>query len=145
MGTLTINSQDLSEEISTDQSNIIEEEAQLLNPDEQFQLAFDLIRSQKFEQAINKKFNSKFAVAINSGTSAIHLSLRTIGVASGDEVLVSSLTFVATINPILYFLNSYSWREQGYDLESVKRGYNILADHLGVKEKNEANNTATNL
>ena len=56
----------------------------------------------KFEQAINKKFNSKYAVAINSGTSAVHLSLRTIGVASGDEVLVSSLTFVATINPILY-------------------------------------------
>ena len=44
-----------------------------------------------------------------------------------------------TINPILYFLNSYSWREQGYDLESVKKSYNILANYIGVKEKNETN------
>jgi dTDP-4-amino-4,6-dideoxygalactose transaminase len=42
------------------------------------------------------------AVALTSGTAAIHLGLRLLGVGPGDEVLCPSLTFVATANPILY-------------------------------------------
>jgi dTDP-4-amino-4,6-dideoxygalactose transaminase len=42
------------------------------------------------------------AVALNSGTAAIHLGLLLLGVGPGDEVLCPSLTFVATANPILY-------------------------------------------
>lgn len=41
-------------------------------------------------------------VALNSGTAAIHLALKALGVGSGDEVIVSTFTFVATANPILY-------------------------------------------
>ncbi len=41
-------------------------------------------------------------VALNSGTAAIHLGLQLLGVQSGDEVLCQSLTFIASVNPILY-------------------------------------------
>ena len=42
------------------------------------------------------------AVALTSGTAAIHLGLLLLGVGPGDEVLCPSLTFVATANPIVY-------------------------------------------
>lgn len=41
-------------------------------------------------------------VALASGTAAIHLGLRLLGVESGDEVLCTSLTFIASASPILY-------------------------------------------
>jgi pyridoxal phosphate-dependent aminotransferase EpsN len=42
------------------------------------------------------------AVALTSGTAAIHIGLRLLGVEPGDEVLCPSFTFVATANPIIY-------------------------------------------
>ena len=45
---------------------------------------------------------AKYAVALSSGTAAIHLALILLGVGRDDEVLVSSLTFAATVNPIIY-------------------------------------------
>jgi pyridoxal phosphate-dependent aminotransferase EpsN len=42
------------------------------------------------------------AVALSSGTAAMHLGLRLLGVGAGDEVFCPTLTFVATANPILY-------------------------------------------
>lgn len=42
------------------------------------------------------------AAALSSGTGALHLALHLLGVGQGDEVLVSSLTFSASVNPILY-------------------------------------------
>jgi pyridoxal phosphate-dependent aminotransferase EpsN len=42
------------------------------------------------------------SVALGSGTAALHLALRLVGVQAGDEVVCSSLTFVATANPIVY-------------------------------------------
>ena len=42
------------------------------------------------------------ALATTSGTAALHLALRVVGVETGDEVLVSTLTFCASVNPILY-------------------------------------------
>src|SRR5947209_7748178 len=42
------------------------------------------------------------AVAVSSGTAAIHLALRLLGVKAGDEVFCQDLTFVATANPIRY-------------------------------------------
>ena len=41
-------------------------------------------------------------VALNSGTAAIHLGLQLLGVQKGDVVLCQSLTFIASINPVLY-------------------------------------------
>jgi len=44
----------------------------------------------------------RHAVALSSGTAAIHLGLKLLGVGPGDEVIVSSLTFSASANPVTY-------------------------------------------
>jgi len=55
-----------------------------------------------FEKRLSNFCQTKYSVALNSGTSAIHLGLRILGVDNNCEVIVPSLTFIATINPILY-------------------------------------------
>lgn len=55
-----------------------------------------------FEKKISNFTKSKYCLAVNSGTSAIHLALKVIGVDKNDEVIVPSITFVATVNPVLY-------------------------------------------
>lgn len=57
---------------------------------------------ERFESAFAAAVGSRFAVACASGTAAIHLALRVLGVGPGDEVLVPSLTFVASANPMAY-------------------------------------------
>jgi len=55
-----------------------------------------------FEKEFSSYVNSKYSLAVNSGTAALHLSLILLGVKSGDIVFCSSFTFVASANPILY-------------------------------------------
>ncbi|MGP4074894.1 aminotransferase class I/II-fold pyridoxal phosphate-dependent enzyme [Halobacillus sp. K22] len=55
-----------------------------------------------FEQEIAHYVGAKGAVAVSSGTAAIHLALSLLGVKKGDTVFCSSLTFVASANPIIY-------------------------------------------
>ena len=55
-----------------------------------------------FEKAFAKLHGVDDAVAVNSCTAALHLSLKALGIGPGDEVLVPSLTFVATVNAVLY-------------------------------------------
>lgn len=55
-----------------------------------------------FENALKSYTGATSAVALVSGTAAIHLALRILGVGDGDEVLCSTFTFVATINPVVY-------------------------------------------
>ncbi|WP_270670131.1 DegT/DnrJ/EryC1/StrS family aminotransferase [Paraclostridium bifermentans] len=55
-----------------------------------------------FEKDICKYTGSKAATALVSGTSAIHLALKCLGVGQGDIVFCSTLTFSATANPIIY-------------------------------------------
>ncbi len=55
-----------------------------------------------FEAQLCDITGSGFAVALNSGTSAIHLGLKSLGVGENDYVIASTFTYVATINPILY-------------------------------------------
>ncbi len=54
-----------------------------------------------FERAFTERVGLPCA-AVASGTAAIHLGLRLLGVGPGDEVLVSDLTFAASVNPIRY-------------------------------------------
>lgn len=56
----------------------------------------------RFEDEIKKYTGCKYAIALNSGTSALHLSLISIGVSQNNEVVLPSATFVGTVNPILY-------------------------------------------
>jgi pyridoxal phosphate-dependent aminotransferase EpsN len=70
-----------------------------------------------FEQEFAQLVGSEHAVAVSSGTAALHLALRLAGVGPGDEVLCSSLTFIASASPITYlgakpvFIDSeeFSW------------------------------------
>ena len=55
-----------------------------------------------FEEEFAEAVGVPHAVALSSGTAAIHLALRLVGVQSGDEVLCSTLTFSASANPIVY-------------------------------------------
>ncbi len=56
----------------------------------------------RFEKSICDYTGASYAVALSSGTAAIHLGLIAAGVQQSDEVLCSTFTFVATANPILY-------------------------------------------
>ena len=54
------------------------------------------------ESLIAEKIGCKYAVALSSGTSALHLAVIEAGVGKGDYVLCSDMTFCATINPVIY-------------------------------------------
>lgn len=55
-----------------------------------------------FEKSLADITKSPHVVALNSGTAAIHLGLKALGVKRDDEVLVSTFTYVGSINPITY-------------------------------------------
>lgn len=55
-----------------------------------------------FEADFAAHLGVQSALATTTGTSALHLALRVLGVTRGDEILVSTLTFCASVNPILY-------------------------------------------
>lgn len=55
-----------------------------------------------FEQEFAAAVGSPHAVGLSSGTAAVHLAVRLLGVGQGDEVFCSDLTFAASANPIVY-------------------------------------------
>lgn len=55
-----------------------------------------------FEKELAENVGIPHAAALSSGTAAIHLALRILGIGQGDVVFVPSLTFSATCNPIVY-------------------------------------------
>ena len=55
---------------------------------------------EKFEKSFAKLIGTKYAVGVNSGTDAIKLSLKVIGVKPGDEIITTANTFVATVGAI---------------------------------------------
>jgi perosamine synthetase len=58
--------------------------------------------TEEFEHVFAKKIGARHAVAVNSGTAALHLALRLLGIGPGDEVILPANTFVATGHVILY-------------------------------------------
>lgn len=57
---------------------------------------------EKFEKKFARFLGVKHAIATSSGTGALHLALKALNLRPGDEVLVPALTFVASVNAILY-------------------------------------------
>jgi len=55
-----------------------------------------------FEQEMAERIGVRRAVARSSGTEALHLALKVLGVGAGDTVLVPTLTFAATSNAVIY-------------------------------------------
>ena len=56
----------------------------------------------EFEQKFAKYIGTDFAVAVNSGTVALHIAMEALGVGQGDEVIVPPITFFATVSSVLY-------------------------------------------
>lgn len=86
-----------------------------------------------FEDEFAQEVGTDYAVAVSSGTAALHLLLRYVGVVAGDEVFCSSFTFVASANPILYlgarpvFIDS--------DRQSWNMDPELLAEELVRRDK----------
>ena len=57
----------------------------------------------RFEEDFSGYLGCKHAVAVNSGTAALHLALDAIGIKEGDDVIVPTMTFAATAEVVLYF------------------------------------------
>ena len=58
--------------------------------------------TERFEKAYSRYLGGGFAVAVSNGTAALHLALACMDLKQGDEVILPSLTFVATANAVLY-------------------------------------------
>lgn len=88
----------------------------------------------EFEKEVAAKVGSKAAVALVSGTSAIHMALKAAGVGEGDIVFCQSLTFAASANPIIYqnaipvFIDSdyETWNMSPVALERALKKYEAL-------------------
>ena len=79
--------------------------------EEEIQEVIDTLRSRwigagpkaiQFERMFDKYVHSKHALAVNSCTAALHLSLVASGIGPGDEVITSPLTFAATANAVVH-------------------------------------------
>jgi perosamine synthetase len=57
---------------------------------------------QAFEQAVAERVGIRYAVAVNSGTSGLHLCVRALGIEDGDRVITTPFSFVASANVLLY-------------------------------------------
>lgn len=58
--------------------------------------------TQAFEEEFARYVGAKYAIAVNSATSALFLALKALGVKKGDEVIVPSFTFAATANVVVH-------------------------------------------
>jgi dTDP-4-amino-4,6-dideoxygalactose transaminase len=108
-------------------------------------------RTAAFETAFAAHLGARHAIALSSGTAALHLAYLAAGVGPGDEVIVPSFTFVASANAALYcgatpmFAEIVSRQTPSLDVEDVQRritprtkavavvhfaGYPAAADHL---------------
>ena len=79
--------------------------------DEEGQAAFDATKSgwvtqgprvAEFENAVAARVGARHAIATSSATTGLHLALAVLGIGPGDEVIVPSLTFIASPNAIVY-------------------------------------------
>ncbi len=75
----------------------------------------------RFESELALATDRRYAVGLSSGTAALHLGLLALGVRPGDEVWISTLTFVATANavihagavPVLFDVDEHTWALDG--------------------------------
>ena len=88
----------------------------------------------EFEALFAERHGMPDAVSTDSGTAALHLALLAAGVGPGDEVIVPALTFVATVNPVLYVGATPVFA----DLDPVTYGMDAGAVEAAVTERTKA-------
>lgn len=92
-----------------------------------------------FEREMGRKLGAEAAVALSSGTAAMHMALKALGVGEGDLIFCQSLTFAATAYPILYenaipvFIDSdrETWNMSP---DALERAFNKY-EYMGKKPK----------
>lgn len=85
------------------------------------------------EQQICQKVGCKYAVALSSGTAAVHLAVKLAGVKAGDGVFCSDMTFAATVNPVVYEKANPIFIDTEYDtwnmdLEALEEAFQMYPD-----------------
>jgi perosamine synthetase len=97
----------------------------------------------RFEQAMAEYVGARYAVATSSGTAALHVALQIAGVQSNDEVLVSTLTFIAPANAVRYlgawpvFIDAEP-RYWQLDVEKLESFLKTQCDHQEGRLRNKA-------
>ncbi len=59
-------------------------------------------RIKAFEAAVAKRAGRKYGIGVNSGTSGLHLCVKSLGIGPGDEVITTPFSFIATTNCVLF-------------------------------------------
>jgi dTDP-4-amino-4,6-dideoxygalactose transaminase len=88
----------------------------------------------RFEAEFSRMTGFKHCLALSSGTAAIHLALRGLGVGAGDRVYASSLTFIGSITPILFQGATPVFIDAAADSWNIDVG--LLAEKLAEDKKN---------
>lgn len=84
-------------------------------------------QTQRFEEGLAEYVDARHAIAVSSGTAALHLMTLAAQIGSGDDVIVPSMTFVATVNAVAYtgarpvFADIVSPSEPWLSVASVER------------------------
>jgi len=99
--------------------------------------------TEKFEKIFAKFTNSKYATAVSNATSALHLSLMSLGIGKNDEVIVPNMTFLATANSVLMagaipVLADVNYFDHNININSIKNSITkktkaIIPVHLAGK------------
>ena len=74
---------------------------------------------EKLEQEVSIYTGSPYAVALSSGTAALHLAVKLAGVKQGDRVFCSDMTFAATVNPVTYENGEPVFIDSEYDTWNI--------------------------
>lgn len=88
-----------------------------------------------FEKAICEATGAGYALALNSGTAALHLALLLLDIQLGDEVLCQSFTFVASANPVTYLKATPVFIDSESDTWNISPVYLEQAICAGIKKK----------
>ena len=84
--------------------------------------------TERFEKAFSEYIGGGYAIAVSSGTAALHLALVGLDIKEGDEVILPSLTFIATANAVLYV----GGKPVFADIVSTE-DFNISPEEIGKK------------
>ena len=85
------------------------------------------------ERLVSKKVGCKYAVALSSGTAALHLAVKLAGIKPGDKAFCTDMTFAATVNPVVYAKAEPVFIDTEYDTwnmdpKSLEKAFELYPD-----------------
>ena len=87
----------------------------------------------EFEHAFAEYTGAKFAIAVSNATSALHMSIKSLGITNGDEVIVPAMTFVATANAVMLTGATPVFADVAKDTMNIS--INSIENMISVKTK----------